>query len=130
MGAMTTRQLHYSASQPVGLRGFSPRTVTKVRTRTHNSAARATTSGGALGRELKRSGYRKYAAAVFLGDDLLAYLVLALGGALALGNLLAMVRPNPHAEDGDLVRAPLGRSLVMAMVGALAAVWAAVSLFH
>ena len=30
---------------------------------------------------------------VFLGDDLLAWLVLALGGALLVGNVAAIVRP-------------------------------------
>lgn len=68
--------------------------------------------------------------ALFLGDDLLAYLVLALGAALAVGNLLALVRPNPAARDGELARAPVARTLVMAGVGALAAVWAAASLLR
>jgi hypothetical protein len=65
---------------------------------------------------------------MFLGEDLLAYLVLALGGALAVGNVLAIVRPPDEAQEGDLARAPLARSLVMAVVGALAAVWAGASL--
>ncbi len=68
---------------------------------------------------------------MFLGDDLLTYLVLALGGALAVGNLAAVFRPNPNAggdEDGELQRAPLLRSLVMAAVGLIAAVWAIASL--
>ena len=66
---------------------------------------------------------------MFLGDDLLAYLVLALGGALAAGNIMAMVRPpaQPRQED-DLARAPVGRSVLMAVVGGVAAVWAAASL--
>jgi hypothetical protein len=53
---------------------------------------------------------------------------LALGGALLVGNVLAIVRPPEQAAEGDLRRAPLGRSLVMAAVGALAAVWAVASL--
>jgi hypothetical protein len=65
---------------------------------------------------------------MFLGDDLLAYLVLALGGALAAGNLFALVRPPERPEDGDLAHAPVARTVVMAVVGALAAVWAAASL--
>lgn len=65
---------------------------------------------------------------MFLGEDLLAYLVLALGGALAVGNVLAIVRPPDETQEGDLARAPLARSLVMAVVGALAALWAAASL--
>ena len=66
---------------------------------------------------------------MFLGDDLLAYLVLALGGALAAGNVMAMVRPpaQPRQED-DLARAPVGRTVLMAVIGGIAAVWAAASL--
>ena len=67
---------------------------------------------------------------MFLGDDLLAYLVMALGGALAAGNVLAIVRPNPDPEDGELTRAPIVRSVLMAIVGAIAAVWAAASLLR
>jgi hypothetical protein len=65
---------------------------------------------------------------VFLGEDLLAYLVLALGGALLVGNVVALVKPPAEAKDGDLVRAPLARSVTMAVLGALAAVWALASL--
>lgn len=65
---------------------------------------------------------------MFLGDQLLAYLVLALGGALAFGNVLALVRPPREARPGELARAPVGRSLVMAGVGLLATVWALASL--
>jgi hypothetical protein len=65
---------------------------------------------------------------VFLGEDLLAYLVLALGGALAAGNLLALVRPPEQRKEGDLDRAPVGRSLVMGLVGLVAAIWAIASL--
>ena len=67
---------------------------------------------------------------LFLGKDLLPWLVLALGGALALGNLLALVRPPVAPKDGELARAPVRRSLVMAAVGALAAVWALASLLR
>ena len=65
---------------------------------------------------------------MFLGEDLLGYLVLALGAALAFGNLLALVRPPDDPDEGDLERAPVVRSLGMALLGSLAAVWAAVSL--
>jgi hypothetical protein len=66
---------------------------------------------------------------MFLGEDLLAWLVLALGGALFVGNLLAVVRPpaRPQAAN-DLPRAPVGRSLLMALVGFVAAAWALGSL--
>ena len=65
---------------------------------------------------------------MFLGEDLLAYLVLALGGALAVGNLLALVRPPQQRKEGDLERAPVGRSVVMGVVGLVAAIWAIASL--
>ena len=64
---------------------------------------------------------------VFLGDDLLAWLVLALGGALFAGNLMALVKP-PPPKEGDLAKAPVGRSVLMGVVGLLAAVWALASL--
>jgi hypothetical protein len=65
---------------------------------------------------------------VFLGEDLLAWLVLALGGALCVGNVLALVRPPEHRAEGDLARAPVGRSLLMAVVGFAAFIWALGSL--
>lgn len=63
-----------------------------------------------------------------LGDDLLAWLVLALGGALLVGNVLAILRPPGRPEEGALERAPIGRSVAMAVVGLVAAVWALASL--
>jgi len=65
---------------------------------------------------------------MFLGEDLLAYLVLALGAAMALGSLAALVRPPEAPKDGELARAPLARSVVMIALGTLAAVWALASL--
>jgi hypothetical protein len=66
---------------------------------------------------------------VFLGDDLLAWLVLALGGALFVGNVAAIVRPPTEPrEEGALTRAPLIRSLLMGGVGLIAAIWALASL--
>ena len=70
---------------------------------------------------------------MFLGEDILAYLVLALGGAMCVGNVLAIVKPpsatkkHKHASD-DLDRAPIVRSITMALVGGVAAAWALVSL--
>jgi hypothetical protein len=63
-----------------------------------------------------------------LGDDLLTYLVLALGGAMAAGSFMALIRPREQTKDGELERAPLARSLVMAGVGLVAAIWALASL--
>lgn len=66
---------------------------------------------------------------LLLGDDLLVYLVLAFGGAMAVGNVLAIVKPPPAPKkDGDLERAPVVRSVVFAVIGAIAAVWAIASL--
>ena len=65
---------------------------------------------------------------MFLGEDLLAWLVLAFGGALFVGNLLAVVKPPTEAEEGSLERAPIGRSVVYAGIGLVAAIWALASL--
>jgi len=62
------------------------------------------------------------------GSDLLGYLVLALGGALLVGNVMALVRPPEKAQEGDLERAPVARSVVMAVVGGIAALWAIATL--
>jgi len=65
---------------------------------------------------------------VFLGNDLLPYLVLALGAALVFGNGMALVRPPKEAKDDELSRAPVGRSSVMIGIGLVAAIWALASL--
>jgi len=65
---------------------------------------------------------------VFLGDQLLTYLLLALGGALFFGNAMALVRPPRQVKEGELTRAPVGRSVVMMAAGLVAAVWALASL--
>jgi hypothetical protein len=64
---------------------------------------------------------------VFLGDNLLAWLVLALGGALFAGNMLALIKP-PPPNEGDLAKAPVGRSILMGVIGLVAAIWALASL--
>jgi hypothetical protein len=67
---------------------------------------------------------------MFLGEDLLAWLVIALGGAMCAGNIAALVRPPKKRRDAnDLVKAPILRSLVMATIGGIAALWSLVSLF-
>ena len=38
---------------------------------------------------------------MFLGEDLLGWLLLALGGAMAVGNLVALVRPPGGARDAE-----------------------------
>ena len=65
---------------------------------------------------------------MFLGEDLLPLLVLALGGAMVVGNGLALVRPPGEPREGELSRAPAGRTVAMILVGLVAAVWALASL--
>ena len=65
---------------------------------------------------------------LFLGENLLPLMVLALGAALVVGNGLALVRPPREAKPGELSRAPVGRSLTMLVIGLIAAVWALGSL--
>lgn len=63
----------------------------------------------------------------FLGEDLLTYLLLAFGGAMLVGNLLAIFRPPPRMQ-AEGAKAPVGRSLAMAGLGAVAFLWALASL--
>ncbi len=66
---------------------------------------------------------------MFLGADLLAWLVLALGGALFVGNLLAVVKPPAQQRDeSHLERAPIGRSMLFGGLGLIAALWALATL--
>ncbi len=65
---------------------------------------------------------------MFLGDDLLAWMILALGGAMLVGNVGALMRTNEAPKDNELARAPMARSLVMAGVGLFASIWAFASL--
>lgn len=59
---------------------------------------------------------------MFLGEDLLPWLLLAFGGAMVVGNALALIRP-PHApREGELATAPRGRSIVMIVIGLVAAI--------
>ena len=66
---------------------------------------------------------------MFLGKDLIVWLLLALGGALFVGNVMALVRPpeRPRAE-GDLEQAPRARSIGQALVGLLVALAALAAL--
>ena len=66
---------------------------------------------------------------MFLGDDLLAWLVLAFGGAMFAGNIAAVIKPRQAPrEEGELTRAPRVRSVAMAMLGLAAAIWAIITL--
>jgi hypothetical protein len=66
---------------------------------------------------------------MFLGEDILAWMVIALGGAMFAGNIAALIRPPKKRRDAnDLTKAPVFRSVVMATIGAVACIWALVSL--
>lgn len=62
------------------------------------------------------------------GPELMVLIVLALGAAMVVGNVMALLRPPERTPEGDLQRAPVLRSAVMVGVGALAAIWAIASL--
>lgn len=65
---------------------------------------------------------------MFPVDDLLPLLTLALGAALAIGTGLALARPRTDVDDGELVRPPLGRSLIQIGIGSVASIWAVATL--
>ncbi|MCP5029569.1 MAG: hypothetical protein GY929_25135 [Actinomycetia bacterium] len=65
-----------------------------------------------------------------LGDyqALLPWLMLALGGALVVGNVAALVRPPEQRREGDLDEAPKGRTAIQILIGGVTAGWALISL--
>lgn len=66
---------------------------------------------------------------LLLGDDLIVWILLAMGGALFVGNVMALVRPPDRPRDeGDLEVAPRGRSMFMAAIGLVVAVAALAAL--
>ena len=84
---------------------------------------------------------------MFGGPDLMVWMLLAFGGALFVGNVMALVRPPakrpvrppPHAvtkrritEDDlkapPLEKAPKARTIVMAAVGFVVSAWAVATL--
>ncbi|MFM7963132.1 MAG: hypothetical protein ACKPBF_04065 [Actinomycetota bacterium] len=68
---------------------------------------------------------------MFLGEDLLAWLLLAFGGAMFVGNLAAVFKPrDTPREEGELTHAPRVRSIGMAVLGLLAALWAFITLLQ
>jgi hypothetical protein len=65
---------------------------------------------------------------LFGGQTVLQLLVLALGGALVVGNVLALARPPAQQRKGQLARPPVGRSVIMMLIGFVAALWAIATL--
>jgi len=64
--------------------------------------------------------------------QVLRELVAAMGGALFVGNLMALIRrrrdQNDDAAGGDLARAPVARTIVYVVVGFVVMVWGIASL--
>ncbi len=80
-------------------------------------------------------------AGILLGDNLLPYLVLAIGAAMVVGPIAALLRPRdePDAEpddeggpipgrENDLARPPVARSIAFAAIGMVGVVWALATL--
>lgn len=65
---------------------------------------------------------------LFLGEDFLPWMVLAFGAAMVVGPLYALVRPPRSADGEEPGPVPLGRTVGMVVVGAIAAVWGLASL--
>lgn len=67
---------------------------------------------------------------LFLGKDLLPWLLLAFGAAMVVGNVAALLRPPPDPAGGGLPaqRPSVGRALGLIVIGSIAAVWAFASL--
>ncbi len=66
---------------------------------------------------------------MFLGEDLIPYLILAFGAALTVGNVAALVRPRRSGSDGDApVRASARRAVPLALIGLVASIWSLATL--
>ncbi len=63
-----------------------------------------------------------------LGENFFSLLTLALGAALAGGNIVALIKPPPHLKEGSLEAPPLKRSAIQIVIGLLACLWAIASL--
>ncbi len=63
----------------------------------------------------------------FLGEDFFAWMILAFGAAMVVGNVAALVRA--PADEGDAAqRPPLARVILLTVVGLAAAGWGLASL--
>ena len=83
--------------------------------------------------------YRRETGRVLGGPDIITFLLLALGGALAVGNIAALINPDgprrrspgpppPPGSTDEPENPQVGRSVVMIVVGTLIVVWAIASL--
>ena len=66
---------------------------------------------------------------MFFGKDLIVWLLLALGGAMFVGNVMALVKPpDTKRDESDLEVAPRRRSITMAVIGFVVAIAALAAL--
>ncbi|HNI35366.1 MAG TPA: hypothetical protein PLV93_08190 [Microthrixaceae bacterium] len=77
-------------------------------------------------------GFLLIAETLFLGDDLLPWLLLAVGAALAVANIAAVVRP-PREDPSDpnsprREPASISRAIPLVLLGVAVSVWALVTL--
>jgi hypothetical protein len=65
-------------------------------------------------------------------DEVLRELLVAMGGALFVGNLMALLRrraPASVTEEGEVLpRAPLARTVTYLVIGLVVAIWGVASL--
>jgi hypothetical protein len=59
-----------------------------------------------------------------LGENFFPLLILALGAALAGGNIVALIKPPPNLKEGSLEKPPKSRSFVQIAIGLVACIWA------
>lgn len=62
---------------------------------------------------------------LFLGEDFFPWMVLAIGAAMVVGNLLALLRPPEDRPEGP---PPVTRAVVMVVIGLVGAIWGLASL--
>jgi hypothetical protein len=65
---------------------------------------------------------------LFLGEDFFPWMVLAFGAAMVVGNALALLRPPQASGESAPGPPPLGRSVVMILIGLAASAWGLASL--
>lgn len=63
-----------------------------------------------------------------LGENFFPLLTLALGAALAGGNIVAFIRPPPNLVEGSLDAPRKGRSFIQIAIGLMACIWAVATL--
>jgi hypothetical protein len=66
---------------------------------------------------------------MFLGENLLAWLVLAIGAAMAAGNLWSLIRPPDQVRASRIPSgSPTFRTVIQVILGVIVALWATITL--